>query len=123
VGLVIVGVIIITVPFLASFALDAVSLLALVFDPVTCISIANNIAQVPFILISVVLLRGSDAAGRVPTWSLVVVTVLAQPFVSALWVRVLHGSCIQHGLQALDLRVGILIVLRQQGRQLVDNHP
>jgi hypothetical protein len=66
VGLVIVGAIVIMDPFLTLFVLNAISLLAPIFNPITCISIANNIAKVSFVLISVTLLRESDATGRLP---------------------------------------------------------
>jgi hypothetical protein len=56
VGLVIVRAIEIMVPFLVLFALDAVSLLVLVFYPVACISVADNVTQVSFIPISDALL-------------------------------------------------------------------
>jgi hypothetical protein len=50
-GLVIVGAIVTTVPLIASFTLDAVLFLALVLNPVACISIVNNVTRVFFFLI------------------------------------------------------------------------
>jgi hypothetical protein len=44
--LVIVGAIVIIVPFLTSFTLDTVSFLALVLNQAVCISIANDITQI-----------------------------------------------------------------------------
>jgi hypothetical protein len=38
-------------------------------------------------------------------------------------VTVLNDSHIQHGFEVLDLRVDLLAVLRQQGYQLVNDHP
>jgi hypothetical protein len=123
VGLVVVGSIVVIVPLLASLAFDAVSLLALVFDPATCISVADNIAQVFVVPISVVLLSGSDATGRVPAQTLVVVRVLTPPSVSTTRSQVNHHSCVQHRLEALDPHVDLLIVFRQQGYELVNDHP
>jgi hypothetical protein len=37
--------------------------------------------------------------------------------------QVLDDSYIQHGLEALDLCADFLVVFRQQGCQLVDDHP
>jgi hypothetical protein len=77
-GLVIVRAIVIMVRFLTLFVLNAVSLLALIFDPVTCISVVENITQISIVLVSVALLRGSDDVGRVPTWTPMVVRVLTR---------------------------------------------
>jgi hypothetical protein len=115
VGLIVVRAIVIMVPFLTSFALNAVSLLVPVFNLVVCISVVNNVTQLSFIPISAMHLQGSDAACRVPAWALAVVKSLAPPFVSVLESGVLHGRCIQRGLEALDLRINLLTVFRQQG--------
>jgi hypothetical protein len=56
VGLVIVRAIVITLPFLASFTLDAVSFSTPVFDPIEWIFVADNIVQLSFVPILVVLL-------------------------------------------------------------------
>jgi hypothetical protein len=50
-GFVVVGAIVIIVPFIASFALDVISFLALVLDPVVCISVVDNIMQIFFVSI------------------------------------------------------------------------
>jgi hypothetical protein len=63
VGLVIIRAIVVIVPFIASFTLDAVSFLALVFYPVACISVADNITEISIVPISVMPLRESYAAG------------------------------------------------------------
>jgi hypothetical protein len=123
VGLVVEGPIEITVPFLAPFALGAVSFLASIFNPVTCISVANDVTQVSPVSIPAALLRWSDVASRVPVCAWAVVMVLTLPSVSTHRGWVLNDSCIQHGLEALDLRVDLLVVFRQQGCQLVDDHP
>jgi hypothetical protein len=46
VGLIIIRAIVIIVPVIASFALNAVSFLVPIFNPVVCISIADNVTQV-----------------------------------------------------------------------------
>jgi hypothetical protein len=56
VGLVVEGPIEILVPFLVPFALDAVSLLAPVFNLVKCISVVNDVMQVSLIPILAALL-------------------------------------------------------------------
>jgi hypothetical protein len=112
VGLVIVGAIVITVPFLASFTLDAVSLLAPVFNLVACILVADDVTQVPSIPVSAALLQWSDAAGRLPVWAWEVVRVLTHFLSPCSGGRVLDDSCIQHGLEALDLCVDLLTVFR-----------
>jgi hypothetical protein len=56
VGLVVIRAIVIIVPFIVSFTLATVSFLALIFDPVTCISVADNVMQVSLVLVSVALL-------------------------------------------------------------------
>jgi hypothetical protein len=117
--------IIVIVPFTVSFALDAVSLLAPVFNLVVCIFVTNNVAQVPVvpILFFVMLLWRSDAAGRVPTWALAVVRVLTPPLVSMFKGRVNQGGCIQHCFEVFDLCIDLLVVFRQQGDELFDDHP
>jgi hypothetical protein len=62
------GNIIIIVTLVVSFLLNALSLLALVFYPVVCISAVDDIAQIMIIRITppAMLLWWSEAAGRVP---------------------------------------------------------
>jgi hypothetical protein len=64
VSLVIVGTIIIIVPLIVLILFHALSLSASVFDPVTCISAVDDVAQVAIIppMSSAVLLQRSDAA-------------------------------------------------------------
>jgi hypothetical protein len=61
--LIIVRVIVIMVPFIALFVLDAVSFLAPIFNSVRGISVADNVTQVSTVPILAMLLRWSDAAG------------------------------------------------------------
>jgi hypothetical protein len=123
VGLVVVGAIVIAVPFLASFVLDAVSLLAPVFNSVAHVSIVDDITQVSPVPISIALLWWSDVASRVPMLAWAVVSVLTPPSVSMFRGRVLNDSYIHHGLEVLNLRIDLFIVFRQQGCQLIDDHP
>jgi hypothetical protein len=60
VRVIIVRAIIIIVPFIASFVLDAVSFLALVFDLATCIPIVDNVTQISVVPILATLLQRSD---------------------------------------------------------------
>jgi hypothetical protein len=96
VRLVIEGTIIIIVPLITSLLLNALLLLAPVFDPSACISTADNVPQVLVIPImpSTMLLWWSETAGRVPTWTLPVVKLLTPVSVVAVVNRVHHGCCV-----------------------------
>jgi hypothetical protein len=48
---------IIIVPLIASFALDTISFLASILDPVVCIYVVNGGVQVPFVSIPTALTR------------------------------------------------------------------
>jgi hypothetical protein len=61
--------------------------------------------------------------GRVLVQTWAVVRILTLPSISMLGGWVLINSRIQHGLEVLDLCVDLLAILRQQGCQLVDDHP
>jgi hypothetical protein len=73
--------------------------------------------------LSVVLLRGSDSTSRVPAPALAVVRVLTPPLFSMIKGRVNQCSYVQHCLEVLDLCIGLITVFRQQGCELVDDHP
>jgi hypothetical protein len=124
VRLVVEGTIIIIVPLVVSFPFDAVSFLEPNFDLSACISIVDDVVQVSIIPVSSVttFLRWSETAGQVPTWTLTLVRVLTSYFVAPLKNLVHFGSCIQHCLDALNLRVDFFVVLRQVGCGLVDDH-
>jgi hypothetical protein len=113
VRLVVEGTVIIIVPLIVSFLFDVISLLTPVFNSVACISTMNNAVQVPGIPVpsSAVFLRGREIAGRVPMRALMVVGVLTPHSVFTLKDQVHHGSCIQHCLKALNLRVDFFVVL------------
>jgi hypothetical protein len=78
VRLVIVGTIVIIVPLIALFLFNALSLSVSNFNPVVCISAADDIVQVTVVspMPWAVLLRWSDAAGRVPTRTLPVLKLM-----------------------------------------------
>jgi hypothetical protein len=56
VGIIVIRAIVITVPFLAPFALSMVSFLMPILDPATCISIVGDVTQVLFVLTLITLL-------------------------------------------------------------------
>jgi hypothetical protein len=78
VRLVIEGTIIIIVPLIASFLLDALSLLVPAFDLTVCISTVEDVAQITVIPTtpSAMLLRWSETTGQVPGQTLPVVRLL-----------------------------------------------
>jgi hypothetical protein len=51
------------------------------------------------------------------------VRVLTSPPVSSVQGRVRHRSNVQHRMEALDLHVYFLTILRQQGHELIDKDP
>jgi hypothetical protein len=114
VRLVIEGTIVIIVPFIASFLLDAFSLLEAVFDSITCISVADNIMQVLVIPIlpSAMFPQWSETAGRVPTWTRSVVRLLTPNTIIAVEKWVCDCGCIQHCLEALNLHIHFFVVFR-----------
>jgi hypothetical protein len=123
VRLIVEGTIIVITHFIAAFMLNVVSLLASVFNPLMCIFVMDNVAQIHVVSLSTALLWGSVTAGRVPAWALAVVRILTPSSNSMLngWVN--HSSCIQHCLEVFDLCIYLLDVFRQQGGNLINDHP
>jgi hypothetical protein len=105
--LVIEGIVIIIVPFVASFLFNVISLLAAVFNLVACVSTMNDVLQVRVVpvLSSATLLQRRETYSRVPMWALAVVRILTMLSISALEYQVHHGGCVQHCLEAFNLRV------------------
>jgi hypothetical protein len=99
--------------------------MAPVINPIMCISVSNDIAQISIIPIppSVVFLRGSETAGRVTMQTLSVVKLMASYFIVTVEVQVNHGCCVQHCLQELYMCIDFFIVFRQVGCELVNEHP
>jgi hypothetical protein len=122
--LVIEGTIIIIVPLVTSFLLDALTLLVLVVNPVVCIYVTDDIAHVSVIPItpSVTLLQWSETVGRVPTRTLPMVNLMTPCFAIAVkdWVK--HDCCIQHCLEVLYMCIDFFMVFRQVVCELVDEH-
>jgi hypothetical protein len=112
VRLVVLGAIIIIVPLIALFLLCALSFLVLVFDPVACISAADDITQVAIVLTmpSAALLRWSDTAGRIPIGTLPVVKLQTPVSVLTVMDWICHNYYVQHHLEELDMRVDLFII-------------
>jgi hypothetical protein len=124
VRLIIIGTIVIIVPLIMSLLLKALTLLALVFDPTACISAADDVVQISVIPISpsVVFLRWSETAGRVPVLNLSVVKLMTPCFAVTVEGWVNHGYRIQHCLEALYVCINFFIVLWQLRSELVEEH-
>jgi hypothetical protein len=101
VRLVVEGTILVIVPLLTSFLLNALTLLASVVNPVVCISVMDDIAQVTVmsILPMAALLRWSETTGRVPTRTLSVVKLMTPYFIVTIKDWADHGCCVQHHLE------------------------
>jgi hypothetical protein len=113
VRLVIVGTIIIIVPFITSLRLHALSLLASVFYLAMCISSVDDVAQVAVapIMLLAALLWWSDATGQVPMRTLPVVKLMTPNYVFVVVDQVHLGCCVQHRLEALDMCVDFIIII------------
>jgi hypothetical protein len=96
VRLVILGAIIVIVPFIALLLLVTLPLLALVLNLAVCISAADDVAQdtVVFVAPTTVLLWWSDAAGRVPMGTVPVVIFVTLIFVLLAVDRICYSCCI-----------------------------
>jgi hypothetical protein len=96
VRLVIVGAIIVIVPFIALLLLITLSISAPVFNLAACISVADDITQVAVLpaMPSTMLLRWSNATSRVPTGTMLVVIFMTPVFVLLVvdWIR--YGCCV-----------------------------
>jgi hypothetical protein len=110
-------------PSHCAFTQGVISFLVTSLDHVTCVFVADDIPQVLFFLTLATLTQRLYAAGRVPTQVLALVRVLTLPPVSSVKGRVHHCGSIKHCVEALDLRVYFLAVLRHQGHELIDDDP
>jgi hypothetical protein len=94
VRLVIVGAIIVIVPLIALLLLITHPISAPIFNPVACISAADDVSHVTVLsaMPSTMLLWGSDATGRVPMRRMPVVILVTQVLVLLVmdWI---HYSC------------------------------
>jgi hypothetical protein len=125
VRLVIEGTIIVIVPLIMSFLLNALMLLAPFVNPVTCISTSDDFTQILVIPIppSAAFLQWSETASLVPVWTLSVVKLVTPYFAITVEDRVHHSYCIQHHLEVLYMHIDFFIFFRQVGCELVDEHP
>jgi hypothetical protein len=125
VRLVIIGTIVVIVPLFKSLQFKALTLLTPVFDPVACISTADDVMQISVIpvLPLATFLWWSDIASRVSTWTLLVVKLMTLCFVIMIECRVNHGFYVQHRLEALHMCINFFIVFWQVGSELIDEHP
>jgi hypothetical protein len=110
---VVIGIIVVIVPFFTLLLFEALALLIPVFDPAACISIVGGITQISIIPVSslAVFLRWSETACRVPKLTLPVVKLTTPCFVIMVDCRVNHGCCIQHRLESLHVCINFFIVL------------
>jgi hypothetical protein len=125
VRLVVVRTTIIIVPFLTLFLLLTLSISSLAFDSAVCITGVDDVVYITGVSVvsSDTLPMCSDAAGRVPTKTLPVVTVMTP--VTALLVvdRILYHRHVQHCLEPLNMRIDLFIILGEMGGDLVDQDP
>jgi hypothetical protein len=115
--LVVIGTIVVIVPFFTLLLFKALTLLAPIFNPVACISTADDVAQISVILVSFLdaFLRWSETTCRVPMRTLSVVRLVTPCFVITVECRVHHGCCVQHRLEALHVRVEFFVIFWQVG--------
>jgi hypothetical protein len=105
VRLVIIGTIVVIVPFFALLLFKTLVLLTLVFDLVACISAVDDVAQISVIPVSpsATFLRWSETACRVPVRTLLVVMIMTPCLIITVECRVRHVSYIQHCLESLHM--------------------
>jgi hypothetical protein len=117
VRLVIIGTIVVIVPFFMPLLFETLTLLTLVFDPTSCISAADDVAQILVIPVSPsgMFLWWSETACQVPMWTLPVVMIMTLCLIIMVECRVHHGCCIQHRLVSLHMGSNFLIVFWQVG--------
>jgi hypothetical protein len=117
VRLVIIGSIVIIVPFFALLLFKMLMLMTLILDPAMCISAAEDVTQISIILVSpsATFLQWSETACRVPMRTLPVVMIMTLCLIFTVECRVHHGCYIEHRLESLDVSSNLLIVLWQVG--------
>jgi hypothetical protein len=113
VRLVIIGIIVVIVPFFTLLLFKALAHLAPIFNPVACISAVNDITQISVtpVVSSASFLRWSKTVCRVPVRTLLVVRLVTPCFMITVECRVNHGCCVQHRLEVLHLSIDFFIVL------------
>jgi hypothetical protein len=114
-------VIVIIVPLIVVLTLGAISVLATVLDHITSIPSTKDVSKVLSNPDLATLIQGERyATGRVPTLDLAIVEVLTSPPASLVKGWVHHYSGAKHCIEVLDLCVYLLVVLRQQERELIN---
>jgi hypothetical protein len=115
VRLVIIGTILVIVPFFALLLFKMLALLTPIFDPAACITFVDDVMQISVIPVStlVALLRWSEIAYRVPVRTLSVVTIMTPCLIIMVKCRVHHGCHVQHHLESLHIGSNFLIVFWQ----------
>jgi hypothetical protein len=113
VRLVIIGTIVVIVPFFTLLLFKALTLMTPVFEPATCISAADDVMQISIVPVSssVTFLRWSETACQVTTWTLPVVKLMTPCFIIMVECQVKHGYCAQHRLQVLHVCIYFFVVL------------
>jgi hypothetical protein len=117
VRLVIIGTIVVIVPFFTLLLFKTLVLLTPVFDPAACISTANDVTQISVIPASpsAAFLRWSETACQVPVWTLLVVMIMTPCLVITVECRVHHSCYVHHRLESLDVSSNFMIVFWQEG--------
>jgi hypothetical protein len=117
VRLVLIGTVVVIVPFFMLLLFKALTFLAPVFNLVACISTADAIAQISVIPVSssAMFLWWSETACQVPVRTLPVVRLVTPCFIVTVECWLNHGCCIQHRLEALHVSIDFFIILWQVG--------
>jgi hypothetical protein len=94
--LVIIGIIVVIVPFSALLLFKMLVLLTSILHPVACISVADDVAQILIILFSpsVAFLWWSETSCRVPVQTLPVVMIMTVYLVITVECQVHHNCCV-----------------------------
>jgi hypothetical protein len=108
-----IGTIVVIFPFSTLLLLKVLTLQVPVFNPVVCISTADDVVQISVILVSslAMFLRWSETTSRVLVGTLPVVMLVTPCFIVMVECQVIHGSYVQHRLEALYVCVDFFIVL------------
>jgi hypothetical protein len=124
VRLVVIGTIVVIIPFFTLLLFKVLELLTLVFNQSTCIFAVDDDTQISIIPVSssAMFLQWSENACRVPVWTLLVVRLMTPCFVITVECRVNNGCCVQHRLEALHVCINFFVALQQVGSQLINEH-
>jgi hypothetical protein len=125
VRLVIIGTIVVIVPFFTLLLFKALTLLTPVFNPTVCISTVDDVAQISVIpvLSSNMLLWWSETACRVPVRTLPVVMLVTPSIIIMVEHWVHHSCCVQHRLEVLHVCFNFFVIFWQVGGELINDHP